>query len=86
MDTKNTSHQIEKKLIDKGAAMPTLVVLLGAICVIALALGVAYLIVSLLWWLICLGLGIEFSWFAALGVFAVCMLLRWVVSAAKPKQ
>lgn len=85
MDTKNTSHQIEKKLIDKGAAMPTLIVLLGAICVIALALGVAYLIVSLLWWMICLGLGIEFSWFAALGIFAICMLLRWVVSAAKPK-
>lgn len=88
MDTKITSRQNEEqkeKRMRNGTGMAALVVILGGICVIAMALGVSYLIVSLLWWLICLGLGIEFNWFAALGIFAVCMLLRWVVSAAKPK-
>lgn len=66
--------------------MPTLIVLLGAVCLVALVFGASYLIVSLLWWFVCLGLGIEFNWFAALGIYAICILLRWVVSAAKPKE
>lgn len=56
-----------------------------AIAILAL-LGASYLIVAGLTYLICLGFGLEWSWLLALGVWAACVLLRWIVSAAKGKQ
>lgn len=63
-----------------------LILAIGTIGAFVLVLAFAYLVVSGLWYLICLGLGIQFSWFAALGIFAICLLLRWVISAAKPNK
>lgn len=53
------------------------------VAAIVVPITLSYLIISGLWYLVCLGLGIEFSWFAALGIFAIGMILRWIVSAAK---
>lgn len=55
---------------------------LGLIALFIICFGLAYLMVSFFWWLICLGLGLEFSWLAALGIFGVGLILRWIVSAA----
>lgn len=55
---------------------------LGLIALFIICFGFAYLMVSFFWWLVCLGLGIEFSWFAALGIFGIGLILRWVISAA----
>ena len=55
---------------------------LGLIALFIIWFGFAYLMVSFFWWLVCLGLGIEFSWLAALGIFGVGLILRWVISAA----
>ena len=55
---------------------------LGLIALFIIWFGFAYLMVSFFWWLVCLGLGIEFSWFAALGIFGIGLILRWVISAA----
>lgn len=70
----------------KNTILGGLIIIFGSAVIIALCLGLCYLIVSGLWYLICLGLGIEFSWFAALAIFAICMLLRWVLSAARSKN
>lgn len=63
-----------------------LILVIGTAGAVAVIMALSYLIVSGLWYLICLGLGIEFSWFAALAIFAICILLRWVMSAAKPNK
>ena len=55
---------------------------LGFIALFIICFGLAYLMVSFFWWLVCLGLGIEFSWFAALGIFGIGLILRWIISAA----
>lgn len=59
---------------------------LGFVALLAICLGLVYLFVSGMWYLICLGLGIEFNWFAALAIMAICLLLRWIISAAKPSK
>lgn len=56
-----------------------------AILVVAV-LGLTYLAIAGLTYLICLGFGLEWSWLLALGVWAACVLLRWIVSAAKGKD
>lgn len=58
------------------------VVGLGLIALFIICFGFAYLMVSFFWWLVCLGLGLEFSWLAALGIFGVGLILRWIISAA----
>lgn len=55
---------------------------LGLIALFIIYFGFAYLMVSFFWWLVCLGLGIEFRWLAALGIFAIGLILRWIISAA----
>lgn len=54
--------------------------------IIVAALGASYLVVAALTYLMCLGFGLEWSWLLALGVWAACGLLRWIVSAAKGKD
>lgn len=61
----------------------TLIGIFVIVAAIVVPIALSYLIISGLWYLVCLGLGIEFSWFAALGIFAIGMILRWIVSAAK---
>ena len=56
---------------------------LGAFALLIICFGLAYLMVSFFWWLVCLGLGLEFSWLAALGIFGVGLILRWIISAAR---
>lgn len=55
---------------------------LGLLAFLVICFIFTYLLVSFFWWLVCLGLGIEFSWFAALGIFGIGLILRWIISAA----
>lgn len=61
----------------------TLIGIFVIVAAVIVPIALTYLAISGLWYLVCLGLGIEFSWFAALGIFAIGMILRWIVSAAK---
>ena len=45
----------------------------------------SYFIVAGLTWLVCLGFGFEWSWLLALGVWAACLILRWIFEAANGK-
>lgn len=55
-----------------------------AVVLIALLCGVAFFLgVSLVYWILCFAFGLAFSWKIAIGVWAVVVLLRMIVSAAK---
>lgn len=55
-----------------------------AVVLIALLCGVAFFLgVSLVYWVFCFAFGLAFSWKIAIGVWAVVVLLRMIVSAAK---
>ena len=70
--------EIKKKTNKKAILAGVLAVLL----VIAVgALG--YLFIAGFTYLVCLGFGFEWSWMIALGVWAACVIFRWVLSAAK---
>lgn len=49
-------------------------------------IGLLFLFVAGLTYMVCWGFGLEWSWMLALGVFAACLLLRWILSAAKPDK
>lgn len=49
----------------------------------ALVLGASYLLVSGLTFIASLAFGFEWSWLIALGVWAVCMTIRWVLESAR---
>lgn len=58
-----------------------------AVTFIALLCGaVFFLAVALIYWVICFAFGMMFSWKIAVGVWAVIVLLRMVMSAAKPSE
>lgn len=72
------TNSIKKKLNEKTA--------LAAVILILAVIGVGvlgYLFISGLTYLICLAFGLPWSWLTALGVWAACVMLRWVLSAAK---
>ena len=71
--------------MNKGIIYSILAGLLIALFVV-FVLGATYLLVAGLTYLICLGFGWEWNWFLALGVWALCVLLRWIISAAKGKD
>lgn len=52
-----------------------LAVILG-IALVAIFLGLSYLIVAGLVWIICFGFGLEWSWLISLGVWALLILIR----------
>ena len=55
-----------------------------AVVLIALLCGGAFFLgVSLVYWIICFAFGLTFSWKIAIGVWAVVVLLRMIMSAAK---
>lgn len=58
------------------------VVSIALLAVIAV-IGLVFLFIAGLTYLICLAFGLEWSWLMALGVWAACILVRWVLSAAK---
>lgn len=47
----------------------------------ALVLGASYLLVAGLTFIVSLAFGFAWSWLLALGVWAVCMIIRWVLKA-----
>ena len=59
--------------------------IIGCLFVIV-SLGFSYVITALVTWLICFGFGFEWSWVLSLGVWGIVILLRWIISAAKPKE
>ena len=56
------------------------------ISAIAIFIGLSFLIVAGLTWLICFGFGIAFSWRIAVGVFAVYVLLINIANSIRLKQ
>lgn len=44
---------------------------------------VCFLVFSLIYYIICLCFGFTFSWGIALGFFLICLVIRWVISAAR---
>ena len=71
-------NNLKKKLNDK-TALALVVLTLAIVGVIV----ITYLFVAGLTYLVCLGFGLQWSWFTALGVLAACVLLRWILSASK---
>lgn len=43
-----------------------------------------FLLAAGMWALVCGGFGLEWSWRSSAGVWALCCLARWVLSAARP--
>lgn len=58
--------------------------LIGFLLVVAL-LGISYLCIAGLVYLVCLGLGFEWSWLLSLGVWALIILLRQVFKVSSNK-
>lgn len=56
------------------------------ISAIVIFIGLSFLIVAGLTWLICFGFGIVFSWRIAVGVFAVYALLISIANNIRLKQ
>lgn len=52
-----------------------LAVVIG-ILAIAAVLGISYLAVAGILWLVCLGFGLEWSWLLSLGVWALLILIK----------
>lgn len=65
-----------KKKMNKNA-------ILAGVLAILLVIALGYLFIAGLTYLVCLGFGLEWSWMIALGVWAACVIFRWVLSAAK---
>lgn len=63
----------------KNSVLVTLLVILDFVGFSVLG----YLVVAGLTYIICLAFGLSWSWLMALGVWATCVLLRWIMSAAK---
>lgn len=40
-------------------------------------------LVAFMSYLICIGFGIAWSWPLAIGIWALCIVIRWVISAAR---
>lgn len=57
--------------------------LIASVLAFITVLAITYLIVCGLLWLVCFAFGLEWSWTIALGVWAACLLLRWILSVAK---
>lgn len=74
-------NEIKKKTSEK-TALAVVVLILAVIGIGALG----YLFIAGLTYLICLGFGLEWSWLTALGVWAACIIFRWVLSAAKSSK
>lgn len=68
-----------KKKTNKNAILAGVLAVLLVIAIGALG----YLFIAGLTYLVCLGFGLEWSWPIALGVWAACVIFRWVLSAAK---
>lgn len=47
---------------------------------------IAFLGFTLIYYIICMCFGLAFSWLYALGIFLICLLIRWVISAARSKN
>lgn len=62
------------------------VIIVLAVLAIILVTIIPFFFVAFLSYLVCLGFGLTWSWMLAVGVWAVCVLLRWIVSAAKGKD
>lgn len=56
---------------------------LAAIAMLIVLWFIGFLVIAGLTFLYCAAFGIEWSWLTALGVWAACVILRWVLSAAK---
>ena len=56
---------------------------LALIALVALCYALAYLFVAGLTYLACIGFGFDWSWSLSAGVYAVCLLIRYVLSAVK---
>lgn len=61
-------------------------VFLLAILLTAFVLALGFFVIAGIVWLICWGFSLTFSWPVVIAVWAICVLLRWIVSAAKPKE
>lgn len=42
-----------------------------------------FLVFTLIYYIICICFGLVFSWWYALGIFLVCLVIRWVISASR---
>lgn len=56
-----------------------------ALAFIAIA-ALTYLAICGLSWLVCFAFGLEWSWGIALGIWAACLILRWVLSSARGRD
>ena len=55
---------------------------LGTIVIALIVLAFTYLVLAGLWWLVCLGTGLEFSWLAPVAIIAAAFIVKWIVKFA----
>lgn len=73
-------------MVKNRNVLTTILVAILMVLMPLIEIVLGFLIVSGLTWLICFGFGFTFSWPLALGVCALFILIRWILSAVKPKE